>query len=60
MAYKFRLHIKAGTIHHLDCGCKIGKNIADGNFKDFYTCNEAEMEAKHLGLDVRKCKRCKW
>ena len=57
---KYRLHVLTGVVHNLDGGCGNGRRIKNGNFKDFYTYEEAVMEMNEREKDAHKCKKCKW
>ena len=61
LEYKYRLQVLSGIIHNnLEDGCRNGKCIKNGNYKDFYTYDEAVMEAANRGIDARKCRKCRW
>ena len=60
LKHKFRLQLLTGIIHNLDGGCKNGKYIKECNRKDFYTYDEAVIEAGNRGKEAHKCQKCKW
>ena len=61
MKHRFILQVVTGVVHNnLNGGCTNGKCIKDCYRKDFYTYEEAVIEASNRGKDARKCQKCRW
>lgn len=56
----FCLNLKRGTIHSSHDMCQWGKKLKDGDFAEYATLHEAEMQARDRKLTPTLCKRCKY